>query len=70
MANLGYFQLKANPGLWQLTLDKRFGDEQKQIQPYYFVDLETQQPLNQYPIMIHRFTSGLSFIEVKCYFPH
>lgn len=64
MANLGYFQLKANPGLWQITLGKRFGDEdQKNARPYQLLD-EARQPVQRHPLKISSFSESFVLFRV------
>jgi hypothetical protein len=72
MANLGYFQLKANPGLWWLSLGRRFGDEQRKnaSSPYHLLSPDTRAPLPRLPVKIDRFTSGqgLDYYAVRSLF--
>lgn len=58
MANLGYFQLKANPGLWWLSLGKRFGDEQQEgVSPYQLLSTDGRTPVPRLAAKIDRFTN-------------
>jgi UDP-glucose:glycoprotein glucosyltransferase len=65
MANLGYFQLKANPGLWWLSLGKRFGDEQQPgVSPYQLLS-ESRTPVPRLSSKIFRFTNTDSLKPYK-----
>ena len=54
MANLGYFQLKAQPGIWQLGL--REGPSK---------DIFSLEPQNMKPVIVQSFQSVVVKVKVK-----
>nr|AIG55512.1 secreted protein [Thraustotheca clavata] len=58
MKNLGYFQLQATPGVWQLELAKGRATEL-----YHMI--EADEPTQQTRIIVHDFLSAITQLKVK-----
>jgi len=60
MKNLGYYQLKAQPGVFHLDLA-----EGRARELYHTVEKDTLQPLNKVPVVVRDFQTRMNFLAVK-----